>query len=64
VKIEEDEEFPASQIQRVETRQEDIAAKEVNDTNKMDNRLMPREATIYFVFSILHPKNPSLEMCE
>jgi hypothetical protein len=63
-KIEEEEELLASPIQGEEVIQGDIATKNVRDTNKMDNNLMSRIATIELLFSILHEKNPFLEMCQ
>jgi len=64
VKIEEDKELFVSLVQREEDNQGVIVAKEVNDTYKMDNRLMPMVATIQFMFSILHLNNPFLEMVQ
>jgi hypothetical protein len=57
VKIEEDEKLHTSSIQGA------ITTQEVIETNKTNNELMSREATIQLVFSILHLKNPFLKMC-
>jgi hypothetical protein len=63
LKIAEDEEFHASPIQGVEVVQGEVAIEEVCITNKMENRLMTRETTFQWLFSILHQKNPFLKMC-
>jgi hypothetical protein len=59
VKIEEDEELPASPIQGEEVVQGEIATQEVCITNKMDNRLMPREATFQWLFLYCIKRIPS-----
>lgn len=63
VKIEEDKELLASPVQGAEAIQGAIGAREVSDTNKMDNELMPRKAIVQLLFLILRQKNPFLKMC-
>jgi len=63
VNIVEDEEWYTYPIQKKEVVRAEIAVQEDIDTTKPDNSLIPRAATIQFVCSILHPKNPFLDMC-
>jgi hypothetical protein len=50
--IAEEAEFPTYPIQGVEVVQGEIAIQEVCITNKMENRLMTRETTFQWLFSI------------